>query len=179
VVPLKLFNVLDGNKDDSNCRVKIRNFGNGITTFLTQDPILVHPKMGLFSVERSLLHSKIKKSNVFNFEKRKKQLHLSGIEGENFLNNDTTKRTWLYVYISPSELSQEDEHRLHSYLDEEQFIRGVRNGWSVLVTGMSDSNIIISAGVKKREELIKLIPTDFWDKYQTYSFRFCDGTIIN
>lgn len=177
IIPRKLFDVITSDYHKRNkSSVFINNFSNGIGAFFDQDPLLVHHKMGLFSKETGFFNRKPNSSNVYNFTKKRSAFHLTEINS--FSTKNENSHICLYVYISPTPLLDIDETKLREYMDEHDYINGIRNGWSILITGMTECNTIIKAGIHNREDLVKLIPSRFWDSYSEYEFKFCDGTIL-
>lgn len=177
IIPRKLFDIISHDVLGlAGKRINISHYSNGIGAFFEQDPLLVHPKLGLFVHERDAFNSNKKRSQVYNFEKKRSNFYLS--EMNDFSERNKRNFICLYVYISPATLSEADEAKLKEHMDDHEYVNGVRDGWSVLVTGMNEFNTLIKPGVHNRDALVKLLPERFWIEFSEYKFRFCDGTIM-
>ncbi|WP_261859368.1 HD domain-containing protein [Photobacterium sanguinicancri] len=156
--------------------ITIAKYSNGLGAFFKQDPLLVHHNMGLY-LEDNHGFNKPKKSNVYSFNKHRSEFHLS--EVNDYEPNNKT-RIMVYVFISPRKMENHDIDRLYTFVTSDpEYVNGVNNGWSVLMTGMKEYNMVIKPGVNSRDELLKMIPDEFWKEYSEYNFQFCDGSPAN
>ena len=84
----------------------------------------------------------------------------------------------LIEYLYPLYKSKE-ENELEKYtIKDPSYVKGVREGWSILATSMDIDNVIIAPGKVTREHLVSLISDDFWEEYKDYTFKFTDNTIM-
>ncbi|CDT05466.1 conserved hypothetical protein [Vibrio coralliirubri] len=156
--------------------VTINRYSNGIGAFFDQDPLLVHPNMGLYSNENNSFDNH-KESNVYAFNKIRPNFQLFEV---NEYDPKNKNRKMIYIYISPRDMVDADLVRLNNFIDTDPvYFDGVKNGWSVLITGMKEHNLIIRPGVVKRDELLKIIPEEFWVEYSEYNFEFSDGSLAS
>jgi len=58
------------------------------------------------------------------------------------------------------------------------YVKGVREGWSLLATSMHIDNVVICPGLTTREHLVSLISDNFWETFKDFTFKFTDGTIM-
>ena len=148
-------------------------YDNGLTAFFNQDPLLINENLGLFSVDRSLFRKKSKK--VYNFERRRYHFHLNEInQFESRYKNK--KVNVLFVFIAQRELTIDEEKDLNNLKEKDpNYVKGVREGWSLLFTGMEEHNVIIKPGIYKRDDVVKEIPSSFWVAFREYEYFFLDG----
>ncbi|MCH5279515.1 MAG: ATP-binding protein [Christensenellaceae bacterium] len=98
------------------------------------------------------------------------QRHISGFADE------PQKKYVIYAFISPRELSEKEEIELQNYEKTPEFIRGVREGWSILFYRYNDG-YIVAPGIVDREEMVKRIPNDALDHSDGIEYCFTDGTV--
>ncbi|PSU88120.1 hypothetical protein, partial [Photobacterium kishitanii] len=182
IIPKKLFDIIVKNQEEINHTgntVRIQNYNNSIASFFDQDPLMIHPQMGIFYEEDRRIRRQSKKtySNIFNFQKNRGRLFISEINPHEMTKGN--KIIWLYVYVSNEILTDLDLLEIRKIKNQTDYIEGVHNGWSILITGMDDCDKIIKSGKRDRNELVRDIPISFWEKYHDYSFEFTDGTPVN
>jgi len=177
LIPERLFNLLDKmHVQIVNERLKIVHaFSNGITAFFTQSPLLISETLGLYMTENSFGK---KQNEIFNFERKCSRFALFELN-ERFYMNKQKEVYFLVVFISPRELTKEEEKELSKIEDKEvSYTKGVKEGWSILVTSMEKENIVIIPGKCSRKELVDRLSDDFWEEYKDVTFRFTDGNIV-
>jgi len=86
----------------------------------------------------------------------------------------------LLVYVSPRELSPEEETSLKEYeISEPDYVQGVRNGWSILFLGRAHVQPIIRNGIVPRKDMVAAISEDIWRKLEGEEYFFLDGSKLN
>jgi hypothetical protein len=178
LVPKRLFDLVKSHDtQDINGKIKkIYSYSNGIMAFFSQNPLLINEKLGLYIEERGFWGQE--KNNIHSFERKRSDINLSALN-EMYFYSKQKERYILVVYISPRELTVKQERELEKYIDTEpSYVKGVREGWSLLVTSMEKDNVIIHPGITTREHLVSLVSNDFWETYTDYKFRFTDNTIM-
>lgn len=95
--------------------------------------------------------------------------------GSLFEETNTNKRTVIYLFINPNELSDEEKNAITVFKDNEEFMRGVNEGWSVLLYRYNDE-CIVAPGIVPREEMIKRIPDYAKQHDDGIEYIFTDGT---
>lgn len=177
IIPNYLFdkiNGLHGQKVINSNAKLIHSFSNGITAFFSQDPLLINEKLGLYIAERDSFGKK--KESLYEFDKKRAKFNFASLN-ERFYFSKEKKRIVLSVYISPRELSIEETARLEEIKEiDKSYYKGVKEGWSILVTGMDKHNTIIIPGKCSRKIMISNIPDDFWEEYKEYDFIFPDDS---
>ncbi len=178
LIPENLFCLLEGpycrqNIDD---RVKTLSlFSNGIMALFEQDSRLVHQSLGMYIKENSALFRK-KRSLVYQFENKRSSIPLYELN-DRLRSNSSKKRYVITAFINPKDLDQDDLEKLQKLEEEDStYVKGVQEGWSVLVTGMEKYNMVIRAGTKTRNDMIAGLPDGFWDEYKDYEFFFPNGS---
>lgn len=138
IVPSILFN---GLIDDRDNRVLIENrakvlaqAGNGIAGIAQLDPALINPKFGIST--KSLDRYIGKKCYVGECEYIQNQYWLFELNNRGELVRNQKKDFVLFAFIAPRKLNEEEEIRLLDFKDnDEVYIKGVREGWSILFLG--------------------------------------------
>jgi hypothetical protein len=92
-----------------------------------------------------------------------------------FFRSDGSKRYVAYVFVSPRELKAEEEEMLKRYAHIPDYIRGVREGWSILFYNYKDG-YVIAPGIQKREDMLKLLPKEALEHDDGLEYYFTDDT---
>ena len=92
---------------------------------------------------------------------------------ETFENN---KSASLFAFIAPRELNAEEAVRLKEYESSDPvFVKGVKEGWSILFLG-DMQEYIIRPGIVKRDDIISQIPESWKNKQPQITYYNTDGT---
>lgn len=92
-----------------------------------------------------------------------------------FFRSDGSKRYVACVFVPPRELKAEEEEMLKRYAHIPDYIRGVREGWSILYYGYKDG-YVIAPGIQKREDMLKLLPKEALEHDDGLEYYFTDDT---
>lgn len=95
--------------------------------------------------------------------------------GRSFFCSDGSKRYVAYVFVPPRELKAEEEEMLKRYAHIPDYIRGVREGWSILYYIYKDG-YVIAPGIQKREDMLKLLPKEALEHDDGLEYYFTDDT---
>jgi molecular chaperone HtpG len=178
LIPQRLFNLLDRQTIQKiNDKTKIlHSYSNGLTSLFSQSPLLINEGLGLYIDEKVSLGKK--KNNIYNFENKRSNIGLFELNEKHLLLKNKEKYV-LMVYISPKDLNKEETKELEKYVTKDpSYVKGVREGWSLLVTSMDKENIIIYPGRTTRDVLVSKISKEFWEEYNDYTFKFTDNTVL-
>lgn len=186
IIPDYLYSLIPTQRlRESNCSKynfkKISAYGNSIFSLFMQDVRLVHQTMGLYTESKSkfVYNESDSENDNFIFEFNNKRGDLQQLDLGNRYSNDDKKSFFVAAFISPIELNKAEQNKLKKLEETEpQYVKGVTQGWSVLVTGMDYMNMVICPGKCSRKELVSMLPDDFWDKYNDYEFKFPDGSNV-
>ena len=86
----------------------------------------------------------------------------------------------LLAYVSPRELTSKDSIEIEKYKDSDpNYYKGVKEGWTILVTAMRIDNVVVMPGKKTRQDLLNKLSSEFWNEYKDYEFRFLDGSVVS
>ncbi|WP_407531869.1 HD domain-containing protein [Elizabethkingia meningoseptica] len=175
IIPAKLFDKLDGYHVEkiSDTIISIHNYSNGLLGVFLQSPLLIHSKLGMYIGQRSYNKS----TNIYNFDNKRSNITIFELNDRYSLRQEK-KAFVLMAFISSIELSESDKQALLKYQDETDYIKGTKEGWSLLITSMEKENVIIIAGKATREDLVNKLSDNFWEEYRDYEFKFTDGTIM-
>ncbi|PFP05758.1 HD domain-containing protein [Bacillus thuringiensis] len=148
---------------------------NSLAGLAKIDPVLVHPIMGIFSKRED---SFWRKSNwVGRFENPVAKFWLFELNQHGDLIRENNEDFFLFVFIPPKELSDEELTILEDFKNDIDYYNGVKNGWSILILG-NTGEWVIMPGITKREELVKLIKPSFWKRNNKIVYSFVDGTLV-
>ncbi len=174
LIPAKLFDIITYGVYKATPKAKeIHSYSNNIVAFFKQDPLLVNVELGLYSKERDWQRKK-KQNLVYDFHNKRNNIVLNEING--YYNPQQSEFIVLVVYVAPRNLTKEERRALENIrAKDEMYVKGVEEGWSILVTGKDIANTVIVAGKCTRNELVSKIPDDFWEEYKEYNFKFTDG----
>lgn len=180
IVPKYLFEKIDSIEGHIKIRDRaklVESFENGIAAFFNQSPLLINESLGLYVEERNSFGRK--KNSIYNFERKRNKFQLFELnERAKYTKNKT--RQVITVYISPKELDTIENDELDKIKEKDrEYYKGVKEGWSILVTGMEKNNLIISAGKITRNELVSKLPKSFWIEYKDFEFFFPNGLKMN
>ena len=155
---------------------RIGNCSNGIAAFFEQSPLEIDEDLGLYIADKSLFGRK--KTYVRKLDQKRSSFYLSEIRPPVA---DNVEKVALTVFIAPRTLSEEELIEVKTYEEKvPSFYKGVTEGWSIIVSGEHDdnANAFIKAGKCTRNELVKLIPSSFWEQYKDHFHVFPNGTIL-
>lgn len=175
LIPEYLFNAIDDfERTKVNDRTKVvQAYGNGITAFFDQDPLLVNETLGLYTADSSPFEKNINK--VYQFDKKRANFGLMEIN-DRFGDRNSKEQIVFTAFVAPRKLSNVEEEKLDELKTKDSsYYNGVTNGWSILVTGRRNHNMIILSGKKSRKELSSALPTDFWKENNDIQFKYLNG----
>ena len=165
---------------DLNNHIKaLPDISNGIAAFYTQNPKEIDEELGLYMEENSIFKQKGKHIRTLN--KKRGTIVLPEIKLTSDVADKRKYKMAITVYIAPQNCTEDEAKELEFYKDKNpSYCRGVKEGWSIIVTGEYDekSNIYIKAGKCTRKDLVQLIPSSFWEKYGDHIHIFPDGTKV-
>ncbi|MCQ2337384.1 MAG: ATP-binding protein [Paludibacteraceae bacterium] len=93
-------------------------------------------------------------------------VNLSILEGKSLMS---------FIFISPSILTDKASKELEKIKEDfPEYYKGVKEGWSVFVT--DGECVIYKPGIWKRDDLLKEVPSYFWEENKDEKFVFSDGT---
>ena len=72
-------------------------------------------------------------------------------------------------------MNKKEEKLAELSSEEASYAKGVREGWSILITGVSVDNVVVMPGRQDRGELVKKLSPHFWEDNSEYNFKFLDG----
>lgn len=85
------------------------------------------------------------------------------------------KRYVLYIFINPRPLTEEDQAFVDEYKHIPKYLECVEKGWSILFYNYKDG-YVIAPGIVDREEMLKLLPDEVWNRDDGLEYYFTDGT---
>jgi len=175
MIPSKLFDKLEAFRSErvSGNVKKLSNYSNGILGIFSQSPLLVHSKLGMYMGDKNIGRKKL---SVYNFDNKRSDIMI--LELNENRHNNRAKHYILMAFISPVCLTQEEEIELQKHQGDSDYVKGISEGWSILITSMAIQNTVILAGKASREDLVNQLTDEFWKEYEDYEFRFTDETLM-
>lgn len=175
ILPKRVFDLIPKSEGNTNNKyLKSKTINHNISQLLEQDPLLVISKSEIIHLFGLYESDNWRGNNqILRFDNLVSPISLS------FLGvNENNEKYVLYAFVAPRKLSELEEKELRK-LDTNlysDYIKGVSEGWSILVTGQEIDNLVIVAGKSKRERLVELISEEFWASYKDQKFIYTDGT---
>ena len=182
IVPSYLYDLAEGyEKATSNSHLKkINNYSNGIAAFFEQNPLEIDEELGLYMEDNGRFRRQ--ETHVRTLKTKRGEFYFSDIKIPSHEDTENNKyRLSLTVYIAPRNLSDIEEQELSAYKETNPaYYKGVREGWSIIVTGEPEAkmNTFIKAGKCTRKDLVKLLPASFWEKFKDHIHVFPNGKLL-
>ena len=148
---------------------------NNYVALFDQDARSIHPVYGLYMIDRGFGYQPATFINAFD----SKRSNLQFLDfGYNRMRDN--KGMMLLAYVAPRELTSKDSIEIEKYKDNEpDYYKGVKEGWTLLVTAMEIDNVVVSPGRKTRQDMLNKLSPEFWNEYKDYEFRFLDGSVVS
>ncbi|MFQ3337073.1 MAG: molecular chaperone HtpG [Flavobacteriales bacterium] len=175
LIPEHLFTAIsnhEGTKINDRTKV-VHAYGNGITAFFDQDPLLINETLGLYTADSSPFEKNT--NRVYQFDKKRSTFGLMEINNR-FGDRSVKEKNVFTAFVAPREINKVEEEKLKEIkIKDPSYYNGVINGWSILVTGAQKYNMVILSGKKSRKELSSALPNDFWEENKDIKFKYLDG----
>lgn len=149
---------------------------NGIQGIANLDPVLIHPVYGVGSSNRHGIMEK--KGRVGEFGGLRQDFWL--YEMTDFGRETREKKISyaLYAYIAPRELSEMDQEMLAEYEESDpDYVRGVKEGWSILFLGACQK-YVISPGIVPRAGMAGKVKEGYRKMNPDIMYLYSDGTKV-
>lgn len=179
IIPERLFNKIGSeysrgaSYDDSRIKL-LASVGSGLNGIATLEAPLINPKFGISTYKEDRFGKR--KSLIGRCEKIENNYWLFELNPNWKMVRSNNKDYALFAYISPDKLSEEDERRLQDYEgNDDTYVKGVREGWSILFLG-HDQKYYILPGKREKNELIALIPPSIRDRKDSVVYYNLDET---
>ena len=155
---------------------QIENVGNGIQGIARLNPILINPKYGI-GVEKKDPFGQ-KRLPISNPDSIANNYWLFELTDHNRDIVDGKKKgVCLFAFIAPIELSTEESEQLKEFeQNDPEFVKGVKEGWSILF--ISNEEYVIMPGIVTKAEIISKIPESVKNKNSDITFYNTDDTIL-
>ena len=138
------------------------------------DPVLVHPVYGISS--RGNRRFEDGESQVGEFYKNQRKYKLNEMTGYGRLTSEKKVSYALYVYIASRDLDETDQQKLEEYKDPD-YVRGVKEGWSILFLGECQK-YVICPGIVPRAEMAQKVKEDYRKLTPDITYLYSDGTKV-
>lgn len=175
LIPENLFNSIsnyDGRKVNERVKV-VHAYGNGITAFFDQDPVLVNETLGLYTPESSFFEREV--NRVYQFHNKRATFGLMEIN-DRHRDRNSKRQFVITAFVAPRDLIDVEKEKLEKIKTKDpSYYNGVTNGWSILVTGSRSHNMVILSGKKSRKELSSSLPDEFWEENKEIKFLYLTG----
>jgi len=175
LIPENLFNAIgnyEGRKVNNRVKV-VHAYSNGIAAFFDQDPLLVNETLGLYTPDSSFFEKDI--NRVYQFDKKRSNFGLMEIN-DRYGDRNSKGQVVITAFIAPRQLTDIEKEKLEKIREKDQsYYNGVMNGWSILVTGRRNHNIVIIPSRKSRKELSSALTNEFWVENKDTKFKYLNG----
>lgn len=152
----------------------ISQTGNGISGIAKLDPALINPKFGISSKGRD--NNWGKKCYVGECEYINNNFWLFELNNYGDLVRNQKKDFVLFTFIAPRQLNDLEENRLLDFQDnDEVYIKGIKEGWSILFIGHAQKYVIMP-GIVRKNDIIKYIPKSITSNTDGIIYYNLDGT---
>lgn len=94
---------------------------------------------------------------------------------QDWFREDGDRRYVTYLFVPPRALTAEEEAELARYSHVPEYVRGVREGWSILFYHYKNG-YVIAPGIQKREDMLKLLPREALEHDDGLEYYFTDDT---
>ena len=180
IVSPNLFQQLQGdmiNYITGRCKT-IDYFRNGVCGIATLDPVLIHPYYGIGRKERDCFRKV--DCYIGEFENIQRDFWLNELIDFDKLTGEEKISPILFVFIAPRKLNEQEEIRLAELETEPentQYVKGVREGWSILFLG-AIGKYIIEPGIVSRKQMVQKIPASYKQIKPDIQYVFTDGSRV-
>lgn len=146
---------------------------NGIQGIARLNPTLINPKYGIGLEKKDHFREKrILLSNPGSIENNFWLFELTNHNRDTFNNK---KGASLFAFIAPRELSAEETEKLKEFeQNEPDFVKGVKEGWSILF--ISNEEYVIMPGIVTKADIVSKIPESAKTKNPDITYYNTDGT---
>lgn len=168
LIPQRLFKYID-EEQENDSRIKVNSnsrSGAKISDIMKLDSV----KFDEDRFSHSILFSDVKlyldntgEENVYP------KCYLDNIKDED------RKKIVLFVYICPREVHSNEKESLKEYMNNQDYMKGIEEGWSILFYRFNNEYIIIP-GIVSREDILKKVPDYAKMHNDEFEYYFSDGT---
>ncbi|MFG6367349.1 MAG: hypothetical protein K1W16_02790 [Lachnospiraceae bacterium] len=176
----------------------IAYFESGICDIATLDPVLIHPFYGIgakrndyflkvdrYVGELARIGFYVDESEnidcyVGEFENIKRNFGLYELSDFGKLTREKNISPVLFTFIAPRKLNEQEEARLaelETEAENAQYVKGVREGWSILFLGDIEK-YIIEPGIVSRKQIVQKIPASYKQIKPDIQYVFTDGSSV-
>ena len=149
---------------------------NGIQGIANLDPVLIHPVYGVGSSNRHGIMEK--KGRVGEFGGLRQNFWLYEMTDCGRETREKKISYALYAYIAPRELSEMDQEMLAEYEESDpDYVRGVKEDWSILFLGACQK-YVISPGIVPRAEMAGKVKEGYRKMNPDIMYLYSDGTKV-
>lgn len=159
------------------CKI-IDYFGNKLCDIATLDPVLVHPYYGIGT--KGMNYFKKVDCYVGEFSNIMRDFSLYELTNFGKLTREKNISPVLFAFIAPRKLNEQEEIRLAELETEPenaQYIKGIREGWSILFLGAIEK-YIIEPGIVSRKQMVQKIPASYKQMKPDIQYVFTDGSSV-
>lgn len=152
---------------------RVHAVSNGYIALFDQDPRLIHPVHGLYMIDKGIGGKPDK--YIYEFDNKRKDFQFFDFGYDRMQDK---KGLMLLAFIAPRELTPKDSLEIEKNKETDpDYYKGVKEGWTILVTAMKIDNVVLLPGKRTRKEMLERLSPEFWEEYKGYEFRFLDGSI--
>lgn len=181
IVSPNLFQQLQGdgmiNYITDRCKT-IDYLGNGICAIATLDPVWIHPYYGIGTKRYSFFGEG--DCYIGEFDNIQRNFRLEELTDLGKLTREEKISPVLFIFIAPRKLNKQEEIRLAELEiapENTQYVKGVREGWSILFLGAIEK-YVIEPGIISRKQMVQKIPASYKKLKPDIQYVFTDGSSV-
>lgn len=162
---------------DGEVRERIERSTERLYDIAALDPVLIHPFYGIGGKKDFRGYGKYG-GHVGEFDHIYRDYELYELSDNGKSIDEKKISPVLFVFIAPRKLNEKEEKRLAELEEEDpQYVKGVREGWSVLFLGAIAKYVIVP-GMITRQQMVEKIPESYKKLRPDLQFQFVDGTRV-
>ncbi|MBQ8327580.1 MAG: hypothetical protein IJX86_10940 [Lachnospiraceae bacterium] len=163
-------------EDITNRSKAISDVGNGLQGIAALDPVMIHPFYGISS--KTLDRFSKKECYVGEFDNIQKQYWLFELTNQGKMTREQNVEPVLFAYIAPRQLNLKEQERLAEFAGTEpEYVKGIKEGWSILFFGAIQEYVICS-GVVDRKTIVQQVPDSYRGMKPEIKYVFTDGSKV-
>ena len=154
----------------------ISGTGNSLQGIAALDPVMIHPFYGISSKENGFFREK--ECYVGEFDNIEKHYWLFELTDRGEITKERNVEPVLFAYIAPRQLNLKEQKRLAEFEETDpKYVKGVKEGWSILFFGAIQKYVICS-GIVDRKTIVQQVPKSYKEMKPEIKYVFTDGNSV-
>lgn len=164
------------NKEITKRSKTISSSGNGVQGIAALDPVMIHHFYGISSKDTDRFRKR--DCYVGEFENIQKSYWLFELSNHGELEKKKHISTVLFAFVAPRELNEKEQECLRELEEQDpEYVKGVREGWSILFLG-AIQKYVICPGIVDRRTIAEKVPESFLAIKPEITYVFTDQSRV-